>query len=548
MDTETLTFYKQNAVPVAARYESVVSPVASLFPLAFRPGSRVLDIGCGSGRDLTALLKQGYDAHGIEPVPEMRQEALQAHPELVGRVSDSGLPKIAREACSVDGVLCSAVWMHLPEQQMFDAAYSIRQVLRQHGRLLVSVPQSSPASRDENGRLFTQVGPEQIQLLFERLGFQQIGRWDTQDTLGRDRQWATLLFELRVGSALRPIDQIEGILNRDKKVATYKLALFRALADIATQQPHIAHWLAGGEVGISVSAVADRWLSYYWSIIGSEKYYPQVQGEKPGCAKPVKFRRSLHELTEMFRRSGGMTGFSLAYASGSLHGDAKTLTDKVLREVGRTIIEGPVKYSGGALASGKVFRYQCKQIVMPADLWREFCLMGHWISDAVILRWAELSSRLGREQAVSVSEVTGLLLSVPDDVRETDQARVIYGASADRECVWTGKSLKDGFEVDHVIPYSLWRSNQLWNLLPTSNKANRDKSDRIPTTSLLLRRRDAIVHCWRLMKKEAQPRFQVEVGRFLGAVETDWEGQLFGRLRESAELTSLQRGVERWEP
>ena len=34
-------------------------------------------------------------------------------------------------------------------------------------------------SRDENGRLFTQVGPEQIQLLFERLGFQQIGRWDT---------------------------------------------------------------------------------------------------------------------------------------------------------------------------------------------------------------------------------------------------------------------------------------------------------------------------------------------------------------------------------
>ena len=99
-----------------------------------------------------------------------------------------------------------------------------------------------------------------------------------------------------------------------------------------------------------------------------------------------------------------------------------------------------------------------------------------------------------------------------------------------------------------VIPYSLWRSNQLWNLLPTSNKVNRDKSDRIPTTSLLLRRRDAIVHCWRLMKKEAQPRFQVEVGRFLGAVETDWEGQLFGRLRESAELTSLQRGVERWEP
>ena len=67
--------------------------------------------------------------------------------------------------------------------------------------------------------------------------------------MARGHLWTTLLFELRIGSALRPVDQIEGILNRDKKVATYKLALFRALAEIATQQPHIGHWHSNGDVG-----------------------------------------------------------------------------------------------------------------------------------------------------------------------------------------------------------------------------------------------------------------------------------------------------------
>lgn len=134
VDSQTVYFYRQNASAVAARYESVESPVARYFPLAFPAGCRVLDIGFGSGRDLASLLKAGYDAHGVEPVPEMVREALQAHPELADRVRSSGLPELATEASDAfGGVLCSAVLMHLPEQQLFDAAFNIRRVLKQHG-------------------------------------------------------------------------------------------------------------------------------------------------------------------------------------------------------------------------------------------------------------------------------------------------------------------------------------------------------------------------------------------------------------------------------
>jgi hypothetical protein len=47
-----------------------------------------------------------------------------------------------------------------------------------------------------------------------------------------------LLFQLKALKAnTRPIDQIEGVLNHDKKTATYEFASFRALAEIATQSP-----------------------------------------------------------------------------------------------------------------------------------------------------------------------------------------------------------------------------------------------------------------------------------------------------------------------
>lgn len=54
-----------------------------------------------------------------------------------------------------DGVLCSAVLMHLPEELIFDSLYSIRRMLKENGRLLISVPNGLPfeGNRDKHGRL-----------------------------------------------------------------------------------------------------------------------------------------------------------------------------------------------------------------------------------------------------------------------------------------------------------------------------------------------------------------------------------------------------------
>ena len=56
-----------------------------------------------------------------------------------------------------------------------------------------------------------------------------------------------MLLAKEEGTSNRPLDTVEGVLNRDKKDATYKIALFRALAEIAQTNYNIVHYRDGSK-------------------------------------------------------------------------------------------------------------------------------------------------------------------------------------------------------------------------------------------------------------------------------------------------------------
>ncbi len=205
--------------------------------------------------------------------------------------------------------------MHLPEEELFDAVYALRRVLRPGGTLLVSVPAAridvDPATRrDSQGRLFNDLPPAKIQLLFERVGFAVRNSEIVADSLARDGiQWCVTEFVLLDESAERPLHLVESILNRDKKDATYKLALFRALAEIAQTQHHLAGYTPEGKVKIPMEAIADKWMLYYWPIFESKVFIPQRTKETRGGTKPVAIRRPLDALIKRYTKAGGMAGF-----------------------------------------------------------------------------------------------------------------------------------------------------------------------------------------------------------------------------------------------
>jgi hypothetical protein len=198
-----------------------------------------------------------------------------------------------------------------------------------------------------------------------------------------------------------------------------------------------------------------------------------------------------------------------------------------------------------------VFSYDAKsaQVLMASDLWRELSLLGHWIADAVVLRWAELTERFSRRQGIHAGEVLPLLLARAEPERGTHLARQVFAARGVDRCAWSGRKLAGVFAVDHVIPFSLWGNNDLWNLMPAHPKVNGEKSDRLPAGELLVARRASITENWQLLRDALPEPFGKQAAHLVGRAPRgsfDWESELFMRLREAVELTALQRGIERW--
>jgi hypothetical protein len=534
---------------LSSRVNDIVDPYVSaknrgidrFFLSSFIPGSSILYIGSDAEKNISLLNNLGFDAYGIEPsfIEKIRPDDSPGNNERI--ISSAIHSENLFFNRSFDAIICSGVMDKIPDKSVFDAAFNLRHNLKQGGRLLLSLADSFRSS-------------DYYYLLFERLGFNRISLYQNSGA-ANDIIETVILFHLDAETGTRSIDKIESILNRDKKTATYKLALFRALTDIASGEYNNVKWYNDGNVGIPLRSIAEKWLFYYWPVFDSPVFIPQINGERDGCSMPVKFRKSLTSLIASYRSAGGVSSFYCQYVNNELT-DQDNAVEKLLREIEATIVKGPVYYSGGSLDEGKVFSYSRtdRMVLIPADIWRELSLMWHWIGDALILRWGELTSRMSGGN-ISVSMVIDLLLDKTDPLRDTNLSRAFFAGDTSLECVWSGKPIHKGFDIDHVIPYTLWHNNDLWNLLPADPKVNNRKRDLLPARNLLIHRKDVIMDYWDRFTasdiagvKKVDQRFKNEYGRFTGKLfGSDWHETLFAAVVEAVEFTAIQRGVGRWE-
>ncbi len=97
-------------------------------------GSKVLDIGCGRGVMLRALLDLGHEAHGVEIAPEA---ASGADPRAQIRIAPE-LSKAGYAENTFDAVIMWHVLEHVPHPEQTLA--EIRRILKPGGRLILAVP------------------------------------------------------------------------------------------------------------------------------------------------------------------------------------------------------------------------------------------------------------------------------------------------------------------------------------------------------------------------------------------------------------------------
>jgi hypothetical protein len=104
------------------------------------------------------------------------------------------------------------------------------------------------------------------------------------------------------------------------------------------------------------------------------------------------------------------------------------------------------------------------------------------------------------------------------------------------ECVWTGKRVHE-LAIDHMIPWSLWRNNSLWNLLPSTKSVNSSKSNQLPDLHLIKERFPKIREYWRMYLQHHPELFTKQVRRNLGLNSTE---MVTGKALEAIELIVLR--------
>lgn len=200
--TNTLDFYEKNAIELSARFESAQLDSFHLALSQFIfPGAKVLEIGCGSGRDAARAFASGYDVEAIDGSGKLLEEAQRLHPELVNRLHKvllpADLPFSDQEFAGFFSVACL---MHFSKEQAKEILHEIHRVLSENGRGLVSLPARrgdiDSDGIDQHGRVFNVLPIEEWLAIFAECGFSGTPGNEEPDSHGREGiSWVSFFLE-----------------------------------------------------------------------------------------------------------------------------------------------------------------------------------------------------------------------------------------------------------------------------------------------------------------------------------------------------------------
>ena len=360
---------------------------------------------------------------------------------------------------------------------------------------------------------------------------------------------------------------INKIIERDSKSSTYKFALLRGVIDIIQDNsPYI--FTSNNRAYFPTGLLIEKWMLYYYPILESSIHIPQINGNTQ-----LAFEGQFRDIIKAYKLIGGFSAFYNDLRNKGIPENLKTDFFSLTKKIRNTITGMPMKYIGRSISDEyySIFNFDNTplhkqtrdydfaflinsfgQFSIPKNYFEVFQIMGSFINgqDSLLFKWSEFSVNASRK-ALSIEKILNDVLVSPITKRDIEESKKIYKAILSKEglvkCVWTGAQLNT-YDIDHLIPFSVWKNNDLWNLLPSRSTINNQKRDKIPSPKFIDARKKQILGYWELLYEKQEERFKKEIKIALLGKNSfiDWQRETINQLKNSCDYLITRRGFEEW--
>ena len=193
---DTLQYYDQHAKAYVDSTRDVeFSQTQERFLQYLEPGARILDFGCGSGRDTKYFRNRGFQVEAVDGSAEFVRIASEYTGINVRRMLFQDLDEVE----CYDGIWACSSILHLPCAELEVVLGKMARALRRRGIVYTSFKYGTEEG-ERSGRYFTNMTEEKMAGLLERISVYDVEEmWVTFDVRpGRgDERWLNMILRKR---------------------------------------------------------------------------------------------------------------------------------------------------------------------------------------------------------------------------------------------------------------------------------------------------------------------------------------------------------------
>lgn len=190
--SNTLKYYNEHAKSFAASTANLeFTDFQDKFLSYIKPGARVLDFGCGSGRDTKYFLDKGFQVDAVDGSSELVKIASEYAQIEVKQMLFQELQAVG----IYDGIWACSSILHLTGDELADVMERMEKALVSKGIIYMSFKYGT-GEDERKGRFFTDMTEDKMKGLLDKVGlFVTEEMWMTSDVRpGReDEKWLNII-------------------------------------------------------------------------------------------------------------------------------------------------------------------------------------------------------------------------------------------------------------------------------------------------------------------------------------------------------------------